>query len=120
MRLLRCSKSGEIGRSEWRVVPRYPSVWGVPDEHGNRVLNAYMEAGVKHSSHHLETSSAVDKARVFGRGFVDCFAATPAGVGWWGAPLDSMIIKWRTTDYKVAVVELARSIEDMSLAALWL
>ena len=102
------------------MVPQDPTVLGVSDEHGNRVLNAYMKAGVKHASHHLETSSAVDKARVFGHGLFDCFAATPAGVGWWGAPLDSMIIKWRPTDYKVAVVELERNIEDMSLAALWL
>ena len=43
-----------------------PTVRGVSDEHDNQVLNAYKEAGVKHASHHLETSSAVDKARVFG------------------------------------------------------
>lgn len=54
-----------------------------------RSLIAYIDAGRAKGGAELDISSAVDKARIFGRGLLDGFFAAPDNTGWWGPPKES-------------------------------
>ena len=55
----------------------------------DRSLAMYVASGQMFAETHLqETSSSMDKVRLFGKNTNNCIVATPANVAWWAPPQD--------------------------------